>query len=669
MKELFNLEQYAPQLIDIIESSVALISDIQPSAWTEENMVMPKPFPGPFKYSRTPYTREIIDCLSPSHPARTIAVMKGAQIGFSSGVIYPGCCWIIKNHPGNTLLMVGAPDLVEKSMEKLDLAIDSTEIRDLIQAQAQRKKSQKTGDTNLKKEFPGGYISVGSANNHKAIRQVDIQYGFIDDFESIKSESKESGSTRKLLEQRFASYADTHKIFYISTPERKENSNIEEAFLLGDQRKYLIPCPKCGEYIELKWSVPLKGSEDGMAGIYYVLDKNNRLKHNSVGYICQECGEFFDDKNKMELLNLGFWKPTAEPSKMGYYSYHISSLYAPIGMFDWAHYVNDYLDANPIDQKRIERLHRTFVNVALGEPYDEQGESVEANELQKNCRNYSVNTIPESVSISDGNGKIVLLTCACDLNGKLDDARLDYEIVAHSESGSTYSVTHGSIGTFIPNESGKKNKDESRQRWSYENHKVINVWKELDKILGAKYGTDTGREMRILITGIDTGYLELQAFTYIDNSNFFVLGLKGDKEDKHAKFGVSYPTFKVGQSRTKLYMLRIHQIKDNLAERIKLKWKPGNDPAQPPGFMNFPSPSDQKYRFDNFFSHYEAEQRLPDKDKNWIWQKKSPAAQNHLWDCRVYNMAMVDILLFEIAKNDKLKTFEWVDFCNRVLGR
>src|ERR1017187_5742071 len=37
--------------------------------------------PGPWRTDRTPYLREIMDCLSPSSPIETVVLMKGAQIG------------------------------------------------------------------------------------------------------------------------------------------------------------------------------------------------------------------------------------------------------------------------------------------------------------------------------------------------------------------------------------------------------------------------------------------------------------------------------------------------------------------------------------------------------------------------------------------------------------
>jgi phage terminase large subunit GpA-like protein len=656
---------YAEQFKDIIRSSKVNLSDIKPSEWVEQNVIMPKPFPGPYRYSKTPYCREIIDCFAQDHPAKWIAVKKGAQIGLSSGVLIPIQLWMIKNDPSNTYFLVGSPDLVEKATEKLDIGIDNASLRQYIKPQVQRKRNNKTGDTNNKKEFIGGYIHIGSANNHKDIRDVSLKYGLFDDWESVKSSSKESGNTRKLLEQRFAAYSDVHKIAYVSTPELADGSNIDEAFLLGDQRKFFIPCPCCGEFIELRWSIT---NGDVTGGITWKLDDNGKVISETVGYICQMCGGFFDDKNKQELLNLGFWKPTAEPSKPGYYSYHISSLYAPIGMYSWEHYVNDYIEANPEGQPRNEDLWKTFVNVVLGETYTNPTTELKANLLQRNIRDYKIGVVPESLSIKDGNGKIVLITCACDLNGKLEDARLDYEIVAWSESGTSYSIDHGSIGTFIPNESGKKNKV-VRESWTYEHNKVNSVWPIFDEILKKDYYTDTGRKMKILASGIDTGYCELQAFEFIDkNSLPFLLGLKGDKEDKYVNKYIEQSNFKLGQSRNNLYMVRVGRIKDRLSHIMKLKWDYGNDDVQPAEFMNFPIPENGKYLYKNYFSHFEAEVRKIDKDGNYLWEKKSAMAQNHLFDCRIYNIVLKEIITSILGKELKLKNFGWKDFVDAILN-
>lgn len=665
-----SMLEYVDQFADIFASSAVPISNIKPSDWVEQNVIMGKPFPGPFKYSRTPYWREVIDRFAQDDPMKWMAIMKGAQIGASAGVLIPTQLWMIKNDPSNCYFLVGSPELVEKATEKLDIGIDNALLRQYIKPQVVRKRSQKSGDTNTKKEFSGGYIHIGSANNHKNIRDVSLKYGLFDDFESVKRKSKESGNTRKLLEQRFAAYEDSHKICYVSTPELAEGSNIEEAYLLGDQRKYKIPCPCCGEFIAWEWSVTV-GEITG--GITWKTTDDGKLIAGSVGYVCQMCGEFFDDKNKNELLNLGQWEPTAQPSKPGYYSYHISSLYAPIGMYSWEHYVNDYLEANPPGQPRKEDLWKTFVNVVLGETYKSVAEDVSASDLQKNIRQYDIGLIPERLSERDGNGKIILLTLGCDLGGKMagkfgatvDDVRLDYEVVGYSESGASYSILHGSIGTFVSRE-GHNAPD--RKKWTYELGVENSVWPELDKVLDAVYQTDTGRSMKIYIGGIDTGYEKQLAYDYIDRSNFNLVALKGKDADKFIPFGKDAKTFKQSLEKKNLYLVEANVAKDRLADYMRLKWNEHINEVQPSGFMNFPTPSEGLYLFNNYFSHFEAEHRVL-VEGAFRWQKKNDVVQNHLFDCRLYADVVKDIFLHEVFKELRLQNGTWKDYGDILLGR
>lgn len=674
-KTVTEEDLYKMQLTDMLESAITHISNIKPSDWVEQNVIMGKPFPGPYKYSRTPYCREIINRFAQDDPMRWIAIMKGAQIGLSAGVIIPILLWMIKNDPCNAYFLVGSPDLIEKATEKLDIGIDNAGLRAYIKPQVMRRRAQKSGDTNSKKEFSGGYIHIGSANNHKDIRDVSLKMGLFDDFESVKNQSKESGSTRKMLEQRFAAYADTHKIGYVSTPELKETSNIEQAYLLGDQRKYLIPCPCCGEFIELKWAVT---ENDIVGGISWKVDDDNKVISESVGYTCQKCGDFFNDKNKHELLNQGYWQPTAQPSKPGYYSYHISSLYAPLGMYDWEHYVNDYLEAHP-GGIRNEALYKTFVNVVLGETYEMAAESPKATSIMKNTRPYEIGVIPESLSIADGNGKIVLLTLGSDMNGVMDDARLDYEIVAHSESGATYSIKHGSIGTFIPRENTRVVKTD-RAHWTYEHNKPNSVWPELNNVIRQEYRTDTGRVMKVFMPGIDVGYYPDEAHAFIDwtirnNPENPVVGVRGNKEEKYVQQFGNLALFEVGKYRNDVYFLQVGVLKDMLAGYMQKKWHEGDGP-QPPDFMNYPTPSGGLYQYENFFEHYEAEHRtiVEDKDgaKKFRWVKKTTAVQNHLFDCRIYNMALRDIIVKKVGKQVNARTpekeFTWADYVQFMKG-
>lgn len=660
---------YESQLIDILEESRSLFTDILPSDWAEKKRVLSSevsPYPGPFSFSKAPYLIDVVNCLSPDNPARIIAVMKGAQIWFSTSVIENGIGWIIDQSPGNTLFMTGSPDLTEEAVnKKIDQMIDSAGLRPLIKPNSTKTRNQRTGDTKKSKEFPGGSLFAGSASNHKLLRQLSAKYGFIDDFDSIKKSSNQSGNTRSLLEKRFTAYYDKMKLYYISTPELKVTSNIEPAFLKGDQRYYHIPCPCCGEYIILKWNAEMANGD--RAGIVWELDSNGLLIPGTVGYKCQQCGDFFNDSIKHDLLQKGEWRATAAPSEPGYVSFHISGLYGPRGNYDWEYYVREYLEACPPGQSRKEDLYKVFVNTVLGETYEQQDATPEAKTIQRNIRNYEIGSVPEKISVRDGNGEIIMLTCACDLNGTEDDARLDYEVVAWAETGSSYSIEHGSIGTFVPREGIKKNKAD-RQHWTYQHNVPFSVWDELERLVTKIYETDNGKRMQIVVTGIDTGHYTNHAYAFIDkprDQRITIVGVRGDKEAKAREKGRDMPVFKPALERKKLFMLDVNHIKDQLFANINLQWAPGGG-DQPQNFLNFPVPAGGKYLFDNFFAHFEAEYRQP-MEKNdgsvvYRWVKKPGQPPNHHWDIYVYNMALKQIWAALVLKEAGVKDGSWPEF-------
>src|SRR6267154_360091 len=197
------------QLEDILDSSRYLLSDIKPSEWAEKNRIMPadNPWPGPFRFRRTPYMMEIVNRLSNNDPARVVAVMCGSQIGKSACIIENGIGWIMDQNPGNILFLSGHQELSEEAMNKrIDAMIDSCGLRSIVKPNIIRKKNQRTGDTSKAKEFPGGSLTAGSASNHKLLRQRSIQFAFVDDFDAAKKSSSQSGNTRTLIEQRLAAY-------------------------------------------------------------------------------------------------------------------------------------------------------------------------------------------------------------------------------------------------------------------------------------------------------------------------------------------------------------------------------------------------------------------------------------------------------------------------------
>lgn len=659
-----NISGYEAVLDRIIQNTRLLVSDLKPSEWYEKNMVMPRgsAFPGPFSFDRTPYWREPLDCAAKEHPAKEISIMKGAQVGGTVAVLNPIVGYTMAQNPGNTMFLTGHSDLTQAAFLKIDQMIDNCGIRHLIRPNVVRAKNSRSGDTDMLKEFAGGSLWGGSVTNHNLLRQYDVMIMIVDDFDAAATSSKFAGSTRELVQKRTSAFMHKKKIFYVSSPQIKNQSNIENVFLLGDQRYWNVPCPCCGAFIVLQWNVQKDGET---AGITWKIDENSNIVKGSVGYVCQECAGFFTDSHKYEMNLAGFWKPTVVPKEENHWSYQISTLYAPAGMDNWQAMVQRYINANPIGAKVNQKAMQTFVNVDLGLTFEEIAKTPDATALQKNVRNYQIGEIPEWVSQKDGNGEIVMITLASDLNGTEQDARLDWEIVAWSESGASYSVKHGSIGTFVRNE-GTKEHREDRQHWTYEIGRTWSVWPELKKIIEDTYLTDTDRKMKIVVSGIDTGHFTNFAFEFIDSMPFNVIGLKGDKESKFRKMGIDVPIFKQARERSKLYLLDVNHVKDLVSTNMELNWVSGNGEQQPSGFMNYPSPSDGLYQYSNYFSHFQSEKRTIE-NKNGepigaMWVKKQSKAANHHWDVFVYNYALKELWAHNVLRESGQKNTSWADF-------
>jgi len=113
-------------------------------------------------------------------------------------------------------------------------------------------------------------------------------------------------------------------------------------------------------------------------------------------------------------------------------------------------------------------------------------------------------------------------------------------------------------------------------------------------------------------------------------------------------------------------------IKDELSAAMALRWSQ-NDDSQPAGFMNFPQAAEGMYGFTNFYEHFESEHRLIVTNDEGTgtaarWVKKQSNSQNHMWDCRVYNLALRDIIVSLIGKEIKQPNLNWAGFVATITG-
>lgn len=632
---------------------------MEPAQWYEnKKILMPAgaAIPGYVSYKNTPYWEEPVNCISQYHPAKDITMVSPAQDGKTFMVLEPMIGYTIECNPGNILHLTGNSDLAPDASLRVETMMQNCKIQYLIRPSIEKAVKNRTGDTAIRKEFPYGIYRVNSITKKNALRQNDIATLLIDDTDAAKKNNAKVGNLRDTAKGRTKAFEWRAKRVYTSSPERLDDSFIWESWNLSDKRLYYIPCPCCSKLIHLE-SVFAKDNGE-TAGLFWQLDEHGRVDPKTVCYICQECGERFDERDKLKWMSKeagAKWIATCVPKELYHYGYKKSAFYAPPGMTSWYTIACGYVDCNPEGMPRLESKWQTFLNITMGEPYSPPTEAPSAMELLKKIRNYQIGVIPEAVSEKDGNGDIVLLMFTADCNGTLNDARIDYQVKAISRNGAMYGVEADSMGTFIPNQSAEQKREDSRERYSYERDVPNSVWKLMDAKLDQVWKTDTGRFMKIQVSGIDAGYLDAHVFNYIDKCQFAIYGLMGDKENDLVRVQENIPVFRQATSRHNLYMINVNAVKDVVANRMKLPWDMKNDVCQPHEFMNFPN-----YSYEKFFSHYESESRRENDKGYYGWQKKSTTSQNHFWDTEVYFVATLQIYLWRVLKKGmKEEVFTW----------
>ena len=125
------------------------------SEWADAHRRLPKKSsaePGHWRTDRTPYLREIMDCLSTTSEIEEVVFMKAAQIGGSEAILN-ALGYVIAHAPGPAILVQPTVDLAKRfSRQRLDpLFADTPHLSEKV-AEA---RSRDSGNTMLQQGIPG----------------------------------------------------------------------------------------------------------------------------------------------------------------------------------------------------------------------------------------------------------------------------------------------------------------------------------------------------------------------------------------------------------------------------------------------------------------------------------------------------------------------------------
>ena len=339
------------------------------SQWADNHRVLSSKGSGEtgrWRTSRNPMLKEIMDCLSIHSQVREIWVMKSSQVGVTEASVN----WLgytLDYAPGPAMVLM--PTLEARDtwkVQKLNpLLTDTPCIRELLG-------SMKSRDAAFSKElidFPGGILFLAGGNSPNSYAQKSVRCLMMDDLDRFPSQIGEEGDPVELARSRVKAFM-RHKLLFASTPTIKGASLIGRGFEEGDQRRYHVACPQCGERQTLKWSN---------------VRANQTL--TDAWYVCEN-GCIIEEHHKSAMLAGGVWIP-AQPERQ-VRSYHISALYAPIGLGpSWLDLV--------IKFKRVHKdaiQLKTFVNQDLGEEWEDLTDKLKAHDLAKRAGDYGIGVIP-----------------------------------------------------------------------------------------------------------------------------------------------------------------------------------------------------------------------------------------------------------------------------------
>lgn len=557
---------------------------------------------GAWRTARTPYLREVMDCLSSTSPVERLVFMKGSQVGGTEvGNNWLG--YIIDHCPGPTMVVMPTEGVQRrKSRQTLDpLLEDTPRLAEKVSA----RKSRDPGNTTLLKVFPGGMLVLASAMSAAELRTMAVRFLFLDEVDAFVEELPGEGDPVELAERGTHTFHN-RKVYLVSTPTVEGRSRIAREFAETDRRFFHVPCPRCAKVQRIVWSRIRWDQKDGEDPTRVAIEL--REHQRAVWLECEECKGRIEEHEKETMLAAGVWIPEDPSLGERVRGYHLSALYSPHGMYSWRDSVARFLRC----QGRPARL-RVWVNQDLGETWKDKGDAPDWQRLFELRERYEIGRVPRGA---------VFLTCGVDVQ----QDRFEWEVIAWGPGLESWSVEYA-VRPCDP-------KSES-------------AWVELDRLLAREWAHEEGPPSRLAGLGVDTGYESQRVYAWARRygRSARVFCLKG-RTGTHVPVGIpSAVDVEVGGRRiqrgVRLWPVDVGVLKEELYGNLGLR--PPIEPGAPfpEGFAHFP-----QYGPD-YFKGLTAEnlvrRRIKGSGRTLLeWEKIRE--RNEPLDCRVYGRAVAYIL-------------------------
>lgn len=184
--------------------------------------------PGKWNTDNAPYQREIMDAIGDPH-VRRVVIMSAAQIG-KTAMLMNVLGYYMHYYPAPIMVMEPTIDMGQ-ALSKDFLA---PMIRDMpVLSALVDTKSRYSGNTILKKNFPGGHVTIVGANSPVGLRMRPIKVLLADEVDGYPESAGTEGDPLLLAQKRQTTFWDK-KTVVVSTPTtRREEWMAVQAIVTG----------------------------------------------------------------------------------------------------------------------------------------------------------------------------------------------------------------------------------------------------------------------------------------------------------------------------------------------------------------------------------------------------------------------------------------------------
>ena len=528
--------------------------------------------PGRWNTDRAPYQRAIMDAVNDAR-CEDIIIMSSAQVG-KTELILNIIGYYIDYDPSPILTLQPTLEMAQTfSKDRLAPMLRDTPA---LKGKVKDARSRDSGNTILHKTFPGGHITMVGANSAAGLASRPIKVVLMDEVDRYPASAGTEGDPIKLAEKRTTTFWNRKKI-KVSTPTIKGRSPIEKEFLTSSMEEWNVPCPCCGKYQPYEWG---------------------RIHFSDVTMECKFCLEHISERDWKS--NPGKWVAAKENNKKR--GFHLNELASP--WKHWEEIIEDFKEADR-DRKQgdIEKL-KTFVNTALGEPWEERGEAADDNVLLSRRERYNAD-------LPDG---VLLVTAGVDVQ----DDRFEVEITGWGKGYESWGILYKKIKCNLEHEE---------------------AWDKLEQFLDTELYFENGNSLLIAATCIDTGgHFTSEAYKFLKKMErkqkkiFGIKGMGGEGIPLINKISTN------NVEKVRIFILGVDSGKEILMTRLKTV-------DEGPGYCHFPINADRGYD-ETYIKGLTSEQRVvsvKDNRATLKWVKKS-GTRNEPLDLRNYSTAAAEIL-------------------------